>query len=97
MARRVLALVLVSYVLIVGGIASAKTVAHEPHHAHHQAATHGSPLCSWMCAAGNMSDAGVWLLPQNGYAIARVLSYTVTPVPAVFARTHASRAPPSLL
>lgn len=27
-------------------------VAHEAQHAHHNAATHSSALCSWLCGAG---------------------------------------------
>jgi hypothetical protein len=28
------------------------TVPHEFHHLHHGAATHGTVICSWLCAAG---------------------------------------------
>jgi hypothetical protein len=50
--QRVLAVFLVLGILVTGGLASAQSIAHESHHSHHQKATHGTVLCSWMCAAG---------------------------------------------
>jgi len=44
-------------ILSVGGLAQAQSVEHAGHHAHHQAATHGTVLCSWMCAAGIVLDS----------------------------------------
>lgn len=54
--RRVLAALLVLCILVVGGFASAQSIAHESHHAHHQKAAHSTVLCSWMCAAGQVLD-----------------------------------------
>lgn len=55
-AKRTLAALLVLAILVVSGLASAQSIAHESHHAHHQKATHGTVLCSWMCAAGQALD-----------------------------------------
>jgi hypothetical protein len=55
-AKRTLATFLVLAVLVVGGLASAQSITHESHHAHHQKATHGTVLCSWLCAAGQALD-----------------------------------------
>ncbi|MBP0125141.1 MAG: hypothetical protein SCG74_04270 [Nitrospiraceae bacterium] len=52
-------IVLVCCVFSVGGLAQAQSVEHAGHHAHHQAATHGTVLCSWMCAAGTLFDSAV--------------------------------------
>jgi hypothetical protein len=52
-------ILLVFSVLSVGGLAQAQSVEHAGHHAHHQAATHGTVLCSWMCAAGTVLDSTV--------------------------------------
>ena len=54
-----LAILLVLCVLSVGGLAQAQSVEHAGHHAQHQAATHGTLLCSWMCAAGTVLDTAV--------------------------------------
>ncbi len=48
-----LSILLILCVLAIGGLAQAQSVEHVGHHAQHQAATHGTLLCSWMCAAGH--------------------------------------------
>lgn len=58
-ARRTIAPLLVLSILVVGGFASAQSVTHEPHHAHHQKTTHGTLLCSWLCEAGTVLDTAV--------------------------------------
>jgi hypothetical protein len=54
--KQSLALLLVLCLLAVGGLASAQSISHETHHAHHHKATHGTVLCTWMCAAGQILD-----------------------------------------
>jgi hypothetical protein len=54
--RQILVLPLVACLLLVPLLASSATVAHETQHAHHKAATHSSPLCSWFCGAGQGLD-----------------------------------------
>lgn len=61
--RKSIALFVIVCTLFLNGLVYAQTIEHESHHAHHQAATHSSVLCSWMCAAGNMLDA-VHFVPQ---------------------------------
>ena len=60
---RIVASLLVVCLLIVGGVASAQSLGHESQHAHHQKAAHGTLLCSWMCAAGQVLDS-VRLIPE---------------------------------
>ncbi|MGE5711328.1 MAG: hypothetical protein ACM34B_14175, partial [Nitrospira sp.] len=57
MIRRSLASLLVLCILVIGGLASAKSLTHDSQHSHHQKATHGTVLCSWMCAAGQVLDS----------------------------------------
>ena len=52
-------ILLVVCVLSVGGLAQAQSVEHAGHHARHQAATHATVLCSWLCTAGTMLDSAV--------------------------------------
>jgi hypothetical protein len=54
--KQSLALVLILCLLAVGGLASAQSISHETHHSHHHKATHGTVLCTWMCAAGQVLD-----------------------------------------
>jgi hypothetical protein len=55
--KRSLSCLLVLSLLVIGGFASAQALTHESQHAHHQKATHGTVLCSWMCAAGQVLDS----------------------------------------
>lgn len=55
--RNLVAWVLIWCLLLIGALAYPQAVAHATNHAHHQAATHSSVLCSWMCAAGQMLAA----------------------------------------
>ena len=55
--KRSFAILLVLSLLPVGGRAAAQSVTHEFQHAHHQKATHGTVLCSWMCSAGQVLDS----------------------------------------
>jgi hypothetical protein len=55
--KQLLALLLVLCLLGVGGFASAESISHETHHSHHHKATHGTVLCTWMCAAGQVLDS----------------------------------------
>ena len=38
--------------VLVNGFMAAPSVAHTVHHASHQAGTHNTSLCAWICAAG---------------------------------------------
>lgn len=92
---KVVSLVLVLCVLSIGGLAQAQSVEHAGHHAHHQAATHGTVLCSWMCAAGVVLDSEVVRIETQFGPIA-----VISPPPAVdtsteLCRAFFGRAPPS--
>ncbi len=59
---------LAAFLFLLSGLVYPQSVAHAAHHAHHQATTHSSVLCSWMCAAGQMLD-GVQLAPQTHFEV----------------------------
>ena len=63
--KQSLALLLVLCLLAVGGLASAQSISHEAHHAHHHKAAHGTVLCTWMCAAGQAGEATTALVPAD--------------------------------
>jgi hypothetical protein len=50
--QRILVLSLAACLLLMSTLAATATVSHESQHSHHQAATHMTPLCSWLCGAG---------------------------------------------
>ncbi|CUS34222.1 conserved exported hypothetical protein [Candidatus Nitrospira nitrosa] len=94
--RKFLSIALVLCVLAIGGLAQAQAAEHAGHHAQHQTATHGTVLCSWMCAAGTVLDSNVVVLEAERSPI------TLLPLPhssdlaAEPVRISSSRAPPSL-
>jgi hypothetical protein len=94
-ALKFVSILLVFCVLSVGGLAQAQMVEHAGHHAHHQAATHSTVLCSWMCAAGTVLDTAVVPFQIELSPIALITpSNSVQPSIGV-CQTSSSRAPPS--
>ena len=94
-ALKILSILLVLCVLSVGGLAQAQSVEHAGHHAQHQAATHGTLLCSWLCAAGTVLDSAVVTFQAELSPIALVtLPHSIQP-PIEDCQTSSSRAPPS--
>jgi hypothetical protein len=87
-------ILLVLCVLSVGGLAQAQSVEHAGHHAHHQAATHGTVLCSWMCAAGQAGEAATILVPLEVTSYEFVEITSADQVPTIFSVILASRSPP---
>ena len=90
-----IALLLVLCIVGISGIASAQTVLHDSHHAHHQAATHGTVLCSWMCAAGQVLDSIATPSLVEQLPAARAEQPAVQSVPVVTLDIATSRGPPS--
>ncbi|WP_447977999.1 hypothetical protein [Candidatus Nitrospira bockiana] len=60
-----IAAMLAMCLLVLSGILYPQTVAHAAHHAHHQTATHGTVLCTWMCAAGQSVETADLVLPAQ--------------------------------
>ena len=90
-----LSILLVLCVLFVGGLAQAQSVEHAGHHAQHQAATHGTLLCSWMCAAGTVIDTAVITFQAELSPIALVSRPHFAQAAIEACQTSPSRAPPS--
>jgi len=94
-ALKFVSVLLVLCVLSVGGLAQAQSVEHAGHHAQHQTATHGTALCSWMCAAGTVFDSAVTPFQIELSPIALItVPYSVQP-PVETGLTSSGRAPPS--
>lgn len=90
-----LSILLVLCVLSIGGLAQAQSVEHAGHHAHHQAATHSTLLCSWMCAAGMVLETAMVTFQAELGPIG-LITYSYSPKPLLEAfHTSPSRAPPS--
>jgi hypothetical protein len=90
-----LSILLILCVLSIGGLAQAQSVEHAGHHAQHQATTHGTVLCSWMCAAGTVLDTAVVTFQAELSPIALVtLPHSAQPLIEA-CQISPSRAPPS--
>ena len=86
---------LVVCILTVGGLASAQSISHESQHAHHQKATHGTALCSWMCAAGSVLDSVSAPALAEHSPVALVEEFVPQTVPSTAFQVVASRGPPA--
>lgn len=94
-ALKIVSILLVLCVLSLGGLAQAQSVEHAGHHAHHQAATHGTVLCSLMCAAGTVLDSAVVTF-QAELSLIALITFPNSAHPSLEeCQTSSSRAPPS--
>jgi hypothetical protein len=94
-AFKFVSILLVLCILSVGGLAQAQSVEHAGHHAHHQAATHGTLLCSWMCAAGTVLDTAVITFQAELKPIDLITPLQSIQPSIEVCRISPSRAPPS--
>jgi hypothetical protein len=52
-------------IILVNGLMAAPSVGHAGHHADHQAGTHSTGLCAWLCAGGvGIESSGVQLISE---------------------------------
>jgi hypothetical protein len=93
--KRSLALLLVLCLLAIGGLASAQSVSHESHHTHHHKATHGTVLCTWMCAAGQVLDTVTPPILVERAPISLVDAWTLSERSSAFSSPLVSRGPPT--
>lgn len=93
--QRSLACLLVLCLLVIGGLAAAQSLPHETQHSHHQKSTHGTVLCSWMCAAGQAGEATSLFVSSDAAPRDFVEVASAAHVPAVFSDLFATRGPPT--
>ena len=92
--KRFVSCLLVLSLLVIGGFASAQALTHESQHSHHQKATHGTVLCSWMCAAGQAGEATTVLVPSDVIPLEFVELSLDGYVQAVYSTHLSTRGPP---
>ncbi|MBX3328216.1 MAG: hypothetical protein U0223_10335 [Nitrospira sp.] len=93
--RAVLPIFLIVCILTVGGLAQVQAAEHAGHHAQHQTATHGTLLCSWMCAAGAVLDSEAVVIQVQRTPLAFVPVLQSSRVVSELSYIVPSRAPPS--
>jgi hypothetical protein len=93
-ALKFLSILLVLCVLSIGGLAQAQSVEHAEHHAHHQGATHGTLLCSWMCAVGQGWEATAVPTPHELIPLESVESASLSQTLVICDKNFSPRGPP---
>ncbi len=93
--RKFLSIALVLCILAIGGLAQVQAAEHAGHHAQHQTATHGTVLCSWMCAAGTVLDSQVVLLRAELSPVAILQIVDSADTVSRCSRSYSSRGPPT--
>ena len=93
-ARKFISIVLVLCVLSVGGLAQAQAAEHAGHHAQHHTATHGTLLCSWMCAAGQGWETSGAPIPFEWVSVEQVECAASGQLLVSYKESPATRGPP---
>jgi len=94
--QRSVAVGLALCLLLVSGLIYAQTVPHTFHHARHQAATHATVLCTWLCAAGQVLDGTPVVVQADLGPVSDQQQPLVSKPLSVELPTTPARGPPSL-
>lgn len=89
-------LLLVCLVLVNGSMA-VSSVSHAEHHAHHQAGTHSTSICTWLCAAGQGIEYVSVTLNSTRHLIEGTVVVHVDPIPISVSFHRLFRGPPTFL
>jgi hypothetical protein len=57
LTRQVAIGALAGWLVLLSGLVYPQLTAHASQHVHHNAATHATALCSWLCAAGHTAES----------------------------------------
>lgn len=83
--------------VLVNGFMAAPSVAHAGHHAKHQAETHSTGLCAWLCAAGQGIDTSSGSLESRFRPVDLVVFVLVDQHAFLFCPSIFLRGPPAIL
>ncbi len=89
-------LLLVCLVLVNGAMA-APSVGHAQHHADHQAGTHSTGICAWLCAAGQDVESTSVSLESSLQLIEQAVAVPINPIHISVSFHSFFRGPPLLL
>lgn len=93
-SRTVLIIGVLACFLVMSGVVSSQAAAHSLHHAHHNAATHSTILCSLMCAAGHVVSVAEPVFDTQFTVLHAIEVSIVHPVTLAVPTLHFSRGPP---
>lgn len=83
--------------VLVNGAMAAPSVGHAQHHANHQAGTHSTGICAWLCAAGQEAESASIVFESTLQGVQRTVVVHVNPVHAPVSFHAFFRGPPRLL
>ena len=83
--------------VLVNGFMAAPSVGHAEHHADHQAGTHSTGLCAWLCAGGVGIESSAVHLVSDLQLLEWLSSPSFDVVVRVIALPYFFRGPPNLL
>ncbi|MGZ8374707.1 MAG: hypothetical protein ACXW38_12260 [Nitrospira sp.] len=84
-------------IVLVNGFMAAPSVGHAEHHADHQAGTHSSGLCAWLCAGGVGIESSVVQVASGLQLLEWIAIPSFEPVFREITIPSFFRGPPSLL
>ncbi len=80
--------------VLVNGSMAAPSVAHAEHHGHHQAGTHTTSICAWLCAAGQEVESSSVEFESSLQLIGLTESPSANPILQLFSTNRFARGPP---
>jgi len=92
----VLVWALLLVIVLVNGFMAAPSVSHAEHHTGHQAETHSTGICAWLCAGGVGIESSVVQLVSGLQLLEWVSSPPFNSVLSVILLSYFFRGPPSL-
>jgi hypothetical protein len=81
-------------IVLVNGFMAVPSVGHAEHHAHHQAGTHSTGICAWLCAAGQAIESTAVVPTSSLQLVERTLVAQFDTVLAPLSLSHFFRGPP---
>ena len=84
-------------IVLVNGLMVAPSVGHAQHHADHQAGTHSTGLCAWLCVAGDNIESFVVPFTSHLQLIGHTITVAPQPVLSPSVLLYFLRGPPVVL
>lgn len=85
---------LLACLVLVNGAMAAPSVSHAQHHADHQAGTHSTGLCAWLCAAGQDLETTSVSLQSTLQLVEQTVVIHGNPIRIPASSPHFFRGPP---
>ncbi|MFO0700263.1 MAG: hypothetical protein U0236_13650 [Nitrospira sp.] len=80
--------------VLVNGTMAAPSVGHAQHHADHQAGTHSTGICAWLCAAGQDVESTSVSLQSTLQLVEQTIAVHIIPIQLLVSSHSFSRGPP---